>query len=116
MANPNLSETPRVVGWPNTAVLAYMRALNVAAGLDASSVPDEPFSHWRWPEVVRRTGLSVTTIQRRMRAGQFPKPISIDHAAAARAAAPAPKTPPRSTVIAPKPAPRLRAVKTKTRK
>lgn len=65
------------VGWPSTAVLAWMRERLVAAGQAPSLVPDEPFHFMHREEVERRTGISRTSIYDGMAAGTFPEPVPL---------------------------------------
>lgn len=69
---------PRAVGWPSTAVIAWMRKRVAAAGCDPSVIPDEPFRMWRAKEVMARTGItSRTTLWRRCQDSDFPKPVPL---------------------------------------
>jgi len=73
---PNPS--PRAVGWPSTAVIAWLRKRVVAAGCDPSVVPDVPFHIMRAPEVMKVCGFeSRTTLWRRSQDSDFPKPVPL---------------------------------------
>lgn len=67
----------RAVGWPNAAVIRWMRERVVASGGDPSDIPDEPAALWRVATVGERTGLSRPTIYRMASAGEFPRPVKL---------------------------------------
>jgi predicted DNA-binding transcriptional regulator AlpA len=54
-----------------------MRERVAAGGGDPTDIPDEPVRFWRLPEVIERTSMGRTTIWRRVRDGQFPKPVTL---------------------------------------
>jgi predicted DNA-binding transcriptional regulator AlpA len=54
-----------------------MKTRMFASGGDPSTIPDEPSSFWRVPEVERRTGLSRASLYRLSNQGRFPKPIAL---------------------------------------
>jgi predicted DNA-binding transcriptional regulator AlpA len=83
---PFANSPARAVAWKSTDIEAYLRGILKAAGEDPSVVPTEPFHLQRLPKVIAKVALGERTIYRRIAAGQFPKPIAIDGAAAARAA------------------------------
>jgi predicted DNA-binding transcriptional regulator AlpA len=57
--------------WPSPAILNWIRDRVP----DPKSIPDEPVRMLPLREVTVKTGLSRSTILRKMAAGEFPKPV-----------------------------------------
>lgn len=78
----------RAVAWPSTAIAHWQRQVLLAAGADSAAVVDEPFRFLRLAEVERRTGLTRSTIYRKISEGLFPPalPLSPTRAGTERAA------------------------------
>jgi predicted DNA-binding transcriptional regulator AlpA len=71
------TEPAHSIAWPSTVILEWMRSRVVASGGDSATIPDEETRFWRMPEVIKRTGMSRTTIYRRIADGGFPSPLTL---------------------------------------
>jgi predicted DNA-binding transcriptional regulator AlpA len=80
--NPNATPPKvahRMSAWLSSAVYAWVRDRIVAAGGDPSQIPEENFPRFlRLPEVMRITGLKMTSVYGLAKANKFPKPIPLD--------------------------------------
>lgn len=86
-ANKPKCAPPRAVGWASTAIAQWQRNQLAACGGNPADVPDEPFHFLRLPAVERRSGLTRSTIYRRIEDGTFPAPVVLGGGTAAQGAA-----------------------------
>ncbi|MEJ1966501.1 MAG: AlpA family phage regulatory protein [Gammaproteobacteria bacterium] len=68
----------RAVGWASPLVLQWLRDRQLQAGGDPSAIVDEPFRFMRIREVESRTGLTRSSIYRRIQQKAFPSPVLLD--------------------------------------
>lgn len=73
------ASNPRAVRWPSTKILEFQRNVLRDAGADPSEIRDEPYRLLRLTEVAQKVGLSEASIYRAMRAGKFPRPVTLDY-------------------------------------
>ena len=79
MSNRKIARRARAVAWTNASIIEWQRRRLAEAGHDPTSVPDEPcFRFLRLPEVLKRTGLSTSSLYRAIAADQFPPGVPID--------------------------------------
>jgi predicted DNA-binding transcriptional regulator AlpA len=68
---------PQAVAWTSASLIEWQRRCVEQSGRDPATVPNEPFRFVRLPEVLSRTGLSRSTVYRRIQEGSFPAPLVI---------------------------------------
>jgi len=76
-SNPVRVRPGRAVAWPSPLIIKWLRDQIAAAGADPAMVPDEPFRFRRLPEVEDITGLSKSSIYRKVDEGTFPAPVTL---------------------------------------
>lgn len=79
MAKLSTKSKRRAVRWPSTQIVEFQRSVLRDAGQNPAMVPDEPFRMLRIAEVEERLGIGEASIYRAMRAGKFPRPVTLDY-------------------------------------